>query len=410
MTTQSLFGDVARMTPFPHPRMEDIMAMDDARPRILVVLEASSAGLAPVAANDESQFDLRVETFGISAFARAGSLPTGLDALIVEVDPESAESLEAFQTIAREQSNRLAVIGAVRDLTVSATRLVLRAGAADVLRLPFSEADLAAVEFAAMAPIGVPAGEPARKGRIVSFMGARGGSGVTALATQMGLLWAARARVCLIDLDVQFGNAALYLDLAPQLGLLDALSAGSRLDGELLASVSVTHESGLDILAAPADVAPLDSVSVAFVEALLATAAQRYDIVLIDLPKNWVPWSVRALELSDLTVLVTARSVSGLHQTKRQLAVIEANGLADRVKILINRVEHPMIGKIDLSETQVILGKRIDFAVADDAKSMNAAVDLGKPLAKVKSGSRVEKDLKAVIASLVAAFEQAAPL
>ena len=385
---------------------DDLPTMPEPRLRALVVLEGGLAATPMLAANDGSSFDIRVETYGLANFARSGATLQGLDALIIEVDPASPVALNLFQDLARDYASKLQVVAAVRVLTVAATRVLLRSGAADVLPLPFTQADLAAAiePSNAVRRETAAANTPSRAGRVITFLGARGGSGVTALATQMGILWSATSRVCLIDLDIQFGNAALYLDLAPKLGLVDALGAGTRLDGELLESVSVTHASGLHILAAPADVAPLDSVTMPFVEQLISTATQRYDVVLIDLPKPWLPWSVRALEMSDVSILVTALSVSGLHQTRRQLAVIEANGLTERLKLLVNRVEHPMIGKIDLTEIQSILGRKIDYAVADDAKSMNTAVDLGKPLSKVRSGSRIEKDLKAVIASLTSSM------
>ncbi len=376
--------------------------------RVLVVLERAAVASLSVAANDQGRFDIRVETVGLGGIAKAATAQSGADVLVIEVDPDSADSLGKLQAVARDQAGRLPVIAAVRELTVAATRAVLRAGAADVLSLPFSEADLAAAIEPALRDMRAhpPSAAPASVGRIISILGARGGVGATALATQAATLWAAQARVCLIDLDVQAGNAALYLDLAPQLGLLDVVSAGPRLDAELLSSIAESHASGVDLIGAPADVTPLEVLSPTDVDTLLTLAAQRYDIVLVDLPKSWTAWSLRAMELSDVAVMVTTLSVAGLHQTKRQLAVIEANGLAEKLKLLVNRVEQPVFGKIDLSETQSILGRKIDFVVADDAKTMDAAVELGKPLAKIKGGSRVEKDIKAVIAGLTTAFAE----
>lgn len=390
-------------------RPVDDMRSDENRLRILVVFDGDRAMSPSMAANDGSRFEVRVETFGLSGLNAAAIGGDTIDAMIVEVDPNSPDALRRLHNLARDQAGKMPILATVRDLTVSAARQVLKAGAADVLPLPFSESDLiAAIEPVMNALHGTRSGaEPARQGRIVSFLGSRGGSGVTALATQAGILWSERARVCLIDFDLQAGNASLYLDLSPSLGLLDIVGAGARLDGELLSSIAGRHPSGLDVIAAPVDVAPLDTLSVHAIDTVLTLATQLYDVVLIDLPKSWTVWSLRAIEMSDVTVLVTALSVSGLHQARRQLAVLDANGIADHLKVVVNRVEQPVFGKIDLGETQSILGRAVDFTIADDAKTMNAAVDLGKPLAKVKAGSRLEKDLKAMVNSLSVQFQNA---
>src|SRR3546814_16452836 len=93
-------------------------------------------------------------------------------------------------------------------------------------------------------------------GRVIAFVKSVGGVGATALATQMGCLLAARESVagretCLLDLDLQFGNAALYLGLSPTLSVADVIAAGARADGALLRSTTTEHPSGLHVVAAP---------------------------------------------------------------------------------------------------------------------------------------------------------------
>src|SRR3546814_11981354 len=82
----------------------------------------------------------------------------------------------------------------------------------------------------------------------------------------MGCLLAARESVagretCLLDLDLQFGNAALYLGLSPTLSVADVIAAGARADGALLRSTTTEHPSGLHVVAAPPALIPLESVS-----------------------------------------------------------------------------------------------------------------------------------------------------
>jgi pilus assembly protein CpaE len=113
---------------------------------------------------------------------------------------------------------------------------------------------------------------------------------------------------------------------------------------------------------------------------------------------------MRAVEVADVTLMVTSLTVPGIHQGRRQSEIIAANGFGDRLRVVINRVVHPMFGSVDLSETQTLLGRKIDFSIANDYPTVSGAIDRGKPLAAIKSKSRVEKDLRAMVTTLAAAL------
>ena len=362
--------------------------------RVLLIVEPSTPTLLNTATG-WGKHRLTVDSRGLAAASAASPGLRQADVAIVEVDPEDPASLDDFTRFIRDVGDALPVIAAVRDLTVAATRLALRSGATDVLPLQFSAADL----DGAIAPVDgrlrpTATAAPAPRGKIVAFLGATGGCGTTALAVQTGIIWAATTRVCVIDLDLQFGTAALYLDLGTQLGLADILDAGTRLDVDLMRTIAQTHSSGLNVIASPADILPLDAVTPEAIDKILTLAAQAFDIVIVDLPGAWTAWSMRAVEVADLTMLVTSLTVPGIHQGRRQSEIIAANGFGERLRVIVNRIVHPMFGTVDLSETQSLLGRKIDFAIANDYPTVSGAIDRGKTLAAVKSKSRIEKDLR----------------
>lgn len=330
------------------------------------------------------------------------------DALVLEIAPRNPADLEAFDRIVHLAGGQLPVIAAVDGLTVADTRTLLRAGALDALPLPFTAEELRQAVEPARRPARPAAprspSTPRRQGKVVSFLGTTGGAGVTSITTQLGILWSANARVCCIDFDVQFGNAALLLDLRPSLHLGHLIEDAERLDPDLLQSVAMNHASGMALIASPAEMMPLDIVTNEFVDRLLRLATQVYDVVLIDLPTAWTEWTVRALQRSDAICLVTELNVPGLHQARRQLEVVEANGLLPKLKITANRVQKNFFGKVDLKETEAILGRKVDFTIANDYPTVSSANDEGRALKDVKSSSRVVKDLKAVAEALQGAL------
>ena len=374
--------------------------------RVLLIVEPGTPAVLPTAAN-WGKHRLTVDSRGIAGVPATSPPLLQADAIIVEVDPEDPVSLAELTGFISETAAGVPVIAAVRDLTVPATRLALRSGAVDVLPLAFSPEEL----DGAVGPAHVirsASATPAARGKVVAFLGATGGCGTTTLAVQTGIAWAATQRVCLLDLDLQFGNAALYLDLGTQLGLGDVLDAGNRLDVDLLRNIAQTHGSGLSIVAAPADIMPLDTLSPEMVDKIVALAAQAYDVVIVDLPCAWTTWTMRVVEIADATMMIAGLTVPGIYQARRQAEIIAANNMAERLRLVLNRVAYPMFGTLDLSETQSLLGRRIDFTVANDYPTVSTAIDRGKSLGAIKAKSRVEKDLKTIVATLSAALTTAA--
>ncbi|TPE61820.1 hypothetical protein FJQ54_07965 [Sandaracinobacter neustonicus] len=366
-----------------------------------VVFVPRGEGRAPDAeALSQAGITLQQQPADLSTLAENSPLLNEADAVVVEVQPGDAANLDAFDRLIHLAAGGVAVVAAVEGLTVADTRTLLRAGALDVLPIPFSAEELRQAVEPARRPVR-PALRHAtpqrRQGKVVAFMGALGGVGTTSIAVQTGAVLAASSRVGLVDLDVQFGSAALFLNLHPSLHIGNLIEDAERLDAELLQSVAVRHASSLEVLPSPPDVMPLDIVTQEFVDQLLRTAVQIYDVVLVDLPQAWTEWSVRVLQRADAVVLVTNLSVSGVYQARRQLEVLEANGLTSKLKIVANRVPTNLLGrKADTKETEAVLRRKVDYTVGNDYPGMSGANDEGVVL----KASRLLKDVQLLAASL----------
>jgi pilus assembly protein CpaE len=367
-----------------------------------VVLIPRKLGQAPEAEQlAQAGIALHEQLADVAAIAENSPLLGEADALVVEVVPTDPAQMEAFDRLVHLAAGSVGVIAAVDGLTVANTRALLRAGALDVLPIPFTADELKqAVEPARrvvrQAPTR-PSTPQRRQGRVVAFLGAIGGVGATSIATQLGILWAETSRVGIVDLDIQFGSAALFLDLKPSLTLANLMEESERLDSELLQSVAVKHKSGLEVVAAPTDMLPVDSLSGDLVDQILRTATQTYDVVLVDLPTVWTEWTVRVLQRADTIVLVSNLTVPGIYQARRQLEVLDANGLMHKLQMVANRVQYGMFRPtVDLKETEAVLGRRIDFTIANDYPAVSAANDEGRTLKEVRGKARIVKDLQAL--------------
>jgi pilus assembly protein CpaE len=365
-----------------------------------VVLVPRKLGQAPESEQlAQAGIALHEHLADITSLAENSPLLGEADALIVEVQPSDPKQMEAFDRLVHLAAGEVGVIAAVDGLTVANTRALLRAGALDVLPIPFSAEELKqAVEPARRTarPAGPKTAAPQRRqGRLIAFLGALGGVGTTSIATQLGVLWSETSRVGLVDMDIQFGSAALFLDLKPSLTIGNLIEDAERLDSELLQSVAVKHGSGLEVVAAPSEMLPIDAISNDLVDQVLRTAAQSYDVVLVDLPSVWTEWTVRVLQRADVIVMVSNLTVPGIYQSRRQLEVLDANGLIHKLQIVANRVQYGLFSnRVDLSETEAVLGRRIDHTVANDYPAVSAANDEGRTLKDVRGKSKIVKDLQ----------------
>jgi pilus assembly protein CpaE len=227
----------------------------------------------------------------------------------------------------------------------------------------------------------------------------RGGCGATALTSQLACRFAATQaghgrKACLIDLDVQFGDAAFQLGLQPKLTFGDLVEAGARLDGELLRSVAVQHASGLAVIASPTKMLPLESITSEQVIAAIDVAQREYGTVFVDLPANWTHWSLSLVAQSHLVLLVTELNVAALHQARRQLDLIAEQGLGEiEIRVVVNKFEKGLFRTVKPSDVERVLGRPASYTVASDAGLVDAAIDRGVLIDEIKRKSALGRDL-----------------
>ena len=259
-------------------------------------------------------------------------------AAIVQVDPDTPASVKRFQKLAAATETPL--IAAAYDPPLALVRSLVRAGAHDVVPLPLDVEDLEASLAPIRDELAIGDHSGGTSGKQISVIKSVGGVGATALLCQLAIQFATKEaaagrEACLLDLDVQFGDAAFQLGLRPKLSLGDLLDAGSRLDGDLLRATTVVHPSGLNVIASPPEMMPLEGISSEHLIDIVDLAAREFGTVFVQLPSNWTNWSLSVLAKSDLVLLVTELSVTSLHRARRQLDLIANQDLAaDRKSVV----------------------------------------------------------------------------
>ncbi|MGB8623334.1 MAG: P-loop NTPase, partial [Paracoccaceae bacterium] len=256
-------------------------------------------------------------------------------------------------------------------------------------------------------------------GQVIAVAQARGGIGATTVATNLACALVGRStmfrkverkRVALLDFDLQFGNANVYLDLEDNQGFLDLMRAGEMPDSAFVGGILQRHSSGLDLLCAPKQLVPLTTVRAEVIAALLDLLCADHDYVVVDLPRAMVDWIEPVLQRAARLALVTDTSVPCIRQARRMVDFLREDFMGLPVDFIVNREKKPMIKSDHHREAEKVLQTKLTHWLPDNPRLARAAVDLGRPVVEMKPGSDLAKALTGLAVSVGTAAQTARQL
>jgi Flp pilus assembly CpaE family ATPase len=283
----------------------------------------------------------------------------------------------------------------------------LAVGAADVLVLPQSaETLMFALRKAARVATATQAG------KVVTVFSPKGGSGKTVLATNLAVAAAHSGQeTLLIDLDLQFGDSALTLAVAPRATIADLAASAGDMDGEKLkAFVSTDPRTGVAVLPAPQRPEEAEMVGQTELAAVLSAARNAYDAVVIDTGPLFDAAVLAALDHSDRLLLVCNPEVTSLKNVRIGLETIDRLGFdRERVSLVANRLG--AAGGVGHADIEQALDAEIAFELPDDPE-VPAAVNRALPVMVADGGSPFARAIGELLPSVFPvseATEQTAP-
>ena len=282
----------------------------------------------------------------------------------------------------------------------------MRAGVREVLPSPVNAASL----FPAILRIEEKLdSQPQAKGRVLAFISCKGGSGATFLATNLGYALAAqeKKRVALLDLNLQFGDASLFLsDQKPLATLAVVAQQIQRLDPSFLTSSMLNITPNYCVLAAPEDPAQAGDVKPEHVDAILNLARRQYAFILLDLGRSLDPVSIRALDQSDMIFPILQTTLPYIRDGKRLLGVFRAlDYRKDKIHLIVNR--HDKGSEIRLLDLEAACGSSVFWTIPNHYEAAVASVNQGVPILKLAKGSPISKSLQEFARTLMGDESQA---
>ncbi len=318
------------------------------------------------------------------------------------------EAMDQIRTL-HNQDPAIVLLLVAEEVTADILRRGMRAGVSDVLEAPLNEEKIeAAIEQFAHDVLkrktATPQAEnrsPVEKGRIITVMSAKGGSGKTVLATNLSLLLnrIPDTKVCLVDADLQFGDVCLVLQLEPRFTMVNASHELHHLDAELLDSLLTEHPSGLKVLAAPLEPAFADDITTAGLMQMLDVLKESFDYVVVDTASMLDELILSLVEKSDEILMLVDMDLPSVKNAKLALETLRLLKFStSNVRLVMNRSDSK--ARLDNREIEAALKMQISASVPSSAM-VAASVNEGRPVVETEPKSKVAKGFESV-AELIA--------
>ncbi len=282
----------------------------------------------------------------------------------------------------------------------------MRAGAREYLTLPFAPGAVAEALLRASALGSAVHPRRATDGKLLVFLSAKGGSGVTTLACNYALALAQEShkKILLIDLNLPLGDAAINLGIHSQYSTANALQNSSRLDAHFLSTLLVKHDSGLFVLAAPSTLTPVQ-VSDSTIERLLKVARQEFDYVVVDVGSRLDMQNAYLFDESAAIYLITQVGIPELRNSNRLITQFSAKRNS-KLEIVINRYD-PRRMEIGDEQITKALTRPAQWKIPNDYAAVRRMQNTATPLITDDSPiSRAIRKMARSVCSEFAAAEQ----
>ncbi len=341
------------------------------------------------------------------------------DVVIFDADPSDASQIrELSGVLAGAGKDKIYFAMTERDVTVTEARKLRDIGVEEVLPISLERDELfGIVEESIRRRTFVREAEGSwqqQEGIVVPVMQSRGGAGSTTVAVNLACSLVGKStlfrksnkkKVALLDLDLQFGNANVFLDLEDNGGLLDLIESHVIPDASYLNGILQSHGTGIDVLAAPRSVVPLSALNAELVGTMLDELRHDYDAIVVDMPRAMVDWVEPVISRASRVVMVTDTAVPSVRQARRMIDFLHEEHFGLDVTLAINRESRPLLKSQHHREAEKVLGRKLEHWLPESTKICRSAADLGRPVVEMKPGSEFSKAITR-LASQIAESKQ----
>lgn len=346
-----------------------------------------------------------IQLGGIPAAVQVYQTQPTPNVLVVETHSGRDQLMGELTRLAEvcQANTKVVVVGHVNDVLLY--RELIKAGISEYVVVPIT-----AMSFIDTVANLFHDPKAAPLGRVISFVGAKGGVGSSTIAHNLGWATSQRQNVDTIitDLDLAFGTASLNFNQDGAGGILDALNAPERVDGTLVERMMTKLGNKLSLLNGPGSVDRDLNIEAHAVESILNVVRSSAPLVMVDVPNMWAPWIKHTLLNSDEIIITATPELPSLRNAKNLIDLLRAARSNDRApRLIINQVGIPKRPEIAPNDFAKALGMTPMAVIPHDPASFGLAQGNGQMLFEVAPKSK-SAEILGGLASVLAGHETVA--
>ncbi|UOO37930.1 AAA family ATPase [Oscillospiraceae bacterium CM] len=236
--------------------------------------------------------------------------------------------------------------------------------------------------------------------RVITVFGSKGGLGKTTIAVNIAAKLAEKKKkVALIDLDLQFGDVHIFMDLDPKDTIAELVQEVYTPNIDSVRSYMVVHSNGVHVLCAPKSPEYAEVVTAEKVQNLLSLLRTYFDYVIIDTAPSFNEVTLTAIESSSTVLFVTGLDISILKNSKLSMTILDSLQQKEKINVIVNRMVDG--NTITLDDVQNILGCPIWAKVPIDYKAAISALNRGIPIVTAAPNTKLTQSLSEITEQLL---------
>ena len=332
------------------------------------------------------------------------------DVVLMDINMPVMDGIKATEEISLTVPETTIIIMSVQG-EQEYLKKAMSAGAREFINKPFSSEDLIQViqkvyymEVRRRENLSTPNVKEEIKSKVITVFSTKGGVGKTTIASNLAvsIARATKKKVALVDLDLQFGDIAIILNLSAKNTISDLIKEFGKLNAELMDEYLVSHFTGVRVLPAPIKPEYAEYITSAHVEKIIDTLKENYHYVIIDTSANFHETVLTALDMSDNILMVSTLDLPTIKNIKAGLDVMGSLHYNDeKIKIVLNKASEQY--GIKYKDFENTIKNTIWAYIPEDSNTVITSANKGFPFVMTRTETKVSKAICGIANEMVKA-------
>jgi pilus assembly protein CpaE len=330
------------------------------------------------------------------------------DIVLMDINMPVLDGIKATREICLSVPETTVIIMSVQN-EQEYLKKAMAAGARGFLTKPFSGEDLVRtiiniydLEAKRREKTSLPKTSEEIKSKIITVFSTKGGVGKTTISSNLAVCLSrtTRKKVALIDLDLQFGDVAIMLNLSVKNTISELIKEINQADEEILEDYLVTHFSGVRVLPAPIKPEYSEYITSNHVQKILNILKQNYHYIIVDTSASFHETVLTSLDMSDKILFISTLDLPTIKNIKSGLDVMESlHYKNEKIKIILNKASEQY--GIKFKDFETTLKQSIWSYIPEDSQTVITSANKGFPFVMTRSETKVAKSIMQIANDLI---------